>query len=394
MAFEVVMPRLGWNMESGAVAAWRKRDGEPVAAGEILLEVETEKAVQEVEALESGILRIPAQSPAIGMQVPVGTLLAWLVKPGEQVPGPMRLPDQAPAPSPAAPPPEPEATSAARPRDPVTGRVKISPRARRAAAELGVDWSRLPGTGSTGRIRERDVRAAAAGGRSAADGARPAADGARPAADGARPAAVLSIEVNATDLAWLLEEIGRGGADPAPTPADFIAKAAAHALGDRFGPTARRREASAARTTPVRIALGIEGVPASPVLPDPRPLSLRRFARKSRDLIERARAGRLGPEESGSATLLVRDLGALGIDSCIPALDASSGAVLCVGRIIAKQVVTDAETGRLAIRCTLSLGLVLDPRVADAAVGARFLRQLAAFIEHPCALLFAGSARL
>ncbi len=86
MAFEVTMPRLGWNMEVGTLATWRKHDGETVAIGEILFEVESDKAVQELEALESGVLRIPPDSPVLGAQVPVGTVLAYLVKPGEAVP--------------------------------------------------------------------------------------------------------------------------------------------------------------------------------------------------------------------------------------------------------------------------------------------------------------------
>src|SRR5512137_68893 len=86
MAFEIVMPRLGWNMESGALAAWRKQDGDPVQAGEILFEVESDKAIQEVEALESGILRIPPGSPALHEIVPVGALLAYLLRPGEPLP--------------------------------------------------------------------------------------------------------------------------------------------------------------------------------------------------------------------------------------------------------------------------------------------------------------------
>lgn len=168
MASEVVMPRLGWTMEVGRVVEWLKRDGEPVAAGEFLFLVETEKAVTEVEALDSGVLRIPPDAPAVGEDVDVGARLAWIVPLGEAVP----FADQGPAPaligggvaaaamlvsSPSVAATEPGAAAArlvplARPE-----RLAISPRARRAAAALGVEWTLLAGSGNGGRIVERDV---------------------------------------------------------------------------------------------------------------------------------------------------------------------------------------------------------------------------------------------
>jgi pyruvate dehydrogenase E2 component (dihydrolipoamide acetyltransferase) len=171
MAFEVVMPRLGWNMEVGSLAGWHKKDGDYVEAGEILFSVESEKAVQEVEALESGILRIPPDSPPIGQEVPVATLLGYLVREGEAIPSQGRTPAEAPAsasaPTPASAPP----TATPVPAPPASGFQRqgaepppISPRAKRLALELGVNWETLTGSGRNGRIEERDVRAAAAAG--------------------------------------------------------------------------------------------------------------------------------------------------------------------------------------------------------------------------------------
>ncbi len=168
MAFEIVMPRLGWTMESGSVAEWHKQDGDFVQAGDILFSVEAEKALQEVEAFESGILRIPPNSPALGETVPVGTLLGYLVAPGEPTPEVSQGTPGQPAPAPPQPPPAhaparreqgaaSEHSSGAGPA--------ISPRARRVAQELGVEWQRLTGSGRDGRIEERDVRAAAAKGK-------------------------------------------------------------------------------------------------------------------------------------------------------------------------------------------------------------------------------------
>lgn len=178
MPFEVVMPRLGWSMEVGRLVEWFKQDGEYVKEGENLLAVEGEKAIQEVEALESGYLRIPPDSPQVGEEIPVGTLLAYLVQPDEAVPfeteslppavtstsfAPQDTAHLGPEPiltktaasitldSPGA-----AASSAKRSRKPA-----ISPRARRVATELGIDWTKLKGSGRTGRIVERDVRQAA-----------------------------------------------------------------------------------------------------------------------------------------------------------------------------------------------------------------------------------------
>lgn len=165
MAFEIVMPRLGWTMEKGIVTEWLKKDGDFVQVGESLLSVEAEKATLEVEAFESGILRIPASSPPLGTEVPVGTILGFLVQPGEPIPAGPRPVTEAPAAmpapmasGPAASSPQPAAGSEA-PRD---AGPKVSPRARRVAAELGVDWTTVKGSGQGGRIEERDVRRTAA----------------------------------------------------------------------------------------------------------------------------------------------------------------------------------------------------------------------------------------
>jgi pyruvate dehydrogenase E2 component (dihydrolipoamide acetyltransferase) len=163
------MPRLGWTMEVGRVVEWLKNDGDPVEEGDIILAIESDKAVNEVEAIDSGILRIPAD-PQIGVELPVGAPLGFIVKPGD--------------PDPFAGAPQVAATNDEQPAalvdtgvsapvatTPVEAAVSanghgvafaISPRARRAAQRLGIDPATIQGTGSTGRIRERDVLAAAA----------------------------------------------------------------------------------------------------------------------------------------------------------------------------------------------------------------------------------------
>jgi pyruvate dehydrogenase E2 component (dihydrolipoamide acetyltransferase) len=196
MPFEVVLPRLGWNMETGRLGEWLKRDGERVAAGEILFTVEGDKATQEVEALDSGILRIPPDSPPPGKEVPVGTLLGYLLAPGEELEvgsskletGSSKLEtgaEQLPATS-----LQPPATSNQLPAS-SSQPPAISPRARRIAGELAVDWTALIGSGRTGRIVERDVRQAAA----AANVAQTAIERISPLAR--RRAAELGVDVDA-----------------------------------------------------------------------------------------------------------------------------------------------------------------------------------------------------
>ena len=169
MAYEVVMPRLGWNMETGRLVEWLKQDGERVEAGELLLAIEADKAIQEVEALESGVLHIPAESPPAGEEVPVGTLLGYLLAEGEEAPSapavsPMAGGETVAASAPAA---VVESTGhpaadAVQQTGSAAGKPSISPRAKRVAQELGVDWTGLAGSGRTGRIVEKDVRSAAA----------------------------------------------------------------------------------------------------------------------------------------------------------------------------------------------------------------------------------------
>ncbi len=171
MVNEVVMPRLGWTMEAGTIVQWLKQDGESVQAGESLLEVEGDKAITEVEALDSGILRISPDAPQIGVEVPVGTVLAYLVPAGAQVPFAQTVPPPDTGQH-AAEPTSPAVQSfigdaAERRREPSSDhngmhKPAISPRALRVAGELSVDWTAVEGTGSTGRIVERDIRAVAA----------------------------------------------------------------------------------------------------------------------------------------------------------------------------------------------------------------------------------------
>jgi pyruvate/2-oxoglutarate dehydrogenase complex dihydrolipoamide acyltransferase (E2) component len=159
MAHPIQVPRLGWSMEHGTFLGWLKEDGETVRAGEPLFRLEGDKAEQEIEAVEAGILHIAAWSPPAGAKVDVGATLGYLLAPGEAPPAaPAQLAPEiatSTAPQQVEAPPAPPAAA----RETASG--ASTPRARRAARERGVDWTRIAGTGRGGRVRERDVLAAA-----------------------------------------------------------------------------------------------------------------------------------------------------------------------------------------------------------------------------------------
>lgn len=162
MAVEIVLPRLGWTMEEGTFVEWLKKDGDEIKPGDLIYVVESDKNTAEVENFDSGILRIVPNGPAAGARIPVGFLLAYVAKPGEVLPfegggAPMVSEVAAVAAAPAA-----VAAASSKGATPAGKTLAISPRARKVAGQLGVDWSGLHGSGSTGRIVERDVRAAAA----------------------------------------------------------------------------------------------------------------------------------------------------------------------------------------------------------------------------------------
>ncbi|MCY4604259.1 MAG: E3 binding domain-containing protein, partial [Gemmatimonadetes bacterium] len=158
MAEPIAMPRLGWTMEEGTLVEWLKADGDTVEVGEILFTVESDKALNEIETFSGGILCIPPDAPRPGDTVPVGTLLGYLLQPGEEMP---TTPPPTPAAEPVPPAPVAKPEPVPTPTPTRSAGPTISPRARRVASELGVEWRVLTGSGRTGRIVERDVRTAA-----------------------------------------------------------------------------------------------------------------------------------------------------------------------------------------------------------------------------------------
>jgi pyruvate dehydrogenase E2 component (dihydrolipoamide acetyltransferase) len=394
MAIEICVPRLGWNMEEGVFIAWHKKDGESVKAGEPLFVLEGDKATQDVEATDAGILRIPPDAPAAGTTVAVGTILGYLVELGEPAPfesGAGSAVASAPAVVAAAPVPVSEGTAAVRDRQ----RRAISPRARRVARELGVDWTRLTGSGRTGRIRESDVRAAVGQAESLPhdrEGGRkvPVSRARRIIAERmqaslrATAPVTLTTTADATNLVNLRAQFKTAArsVEVVPGYTDFLVKLCAVALNDH--PMLRARWEGDRLLVPEGIHIGLavdtETGLRVPVLRDVPSLGLRQIAERLRGLTERARAGKLTVEEMSGGVFTISNLGPFGIDTFTPIINYPECAILGVGRLRRQpEVIED----RIVARDVLSLSLTFDHRTVDGAPAARFLDALRKCIENP-----------
>ncbi len=350
MAEPIAMPRLGWTMEEGTLVEWLKADGDAVEVGEILFTVESDKALNEIETFSGGILRIPPDAPRPGDTVPVGTLLGYLLQPDEEMPtAPPPIPTAEPVPpAPVAksePVPTPTRTRSAGPT--------ISPRARRVASELGVEWRALTGSGRTGRIVERDVRAAAA---------RP-----QPLAR-----ATLTTEADATELVALRARFKAARGTTAPTYNHLLAKMTAVAL--------IRHPLGPGRAVHIGLVVDTPDGLVVPVIRDADSKSLSQLAAEARDLTFQARRRTLPSAVTESATFAIANLGLYGIDAFVPMTYQTQRAILGVGRIAAKPAVYQ---GQVVPRALMALNLTFDDQAIDSGLAARFLGQMRAFVERP-----------
>jgi pyruvate dehydrogenase E2 component (dihydrolipoamide acetyltransferase) len=396
MAHEVVVPRLGWTMEEGIFLQWLKRDGDPVRAGENLFVLEGEKSAQEVESVDNGVLRIPPDGPPPGTTVKVGAVLAYLLEPGERPP--WERPSPAPAQQTSAPiapatmaePCESRGISVDASR--TCNEPAISPRARRIAEQLGINWRALNGSGRTGRIRERDVRAAAPHlGEHSPRGPRRVIPFspvrkiiAQRMVAGAHSAApvTLTTRVDATNLVNLRDQFKALAQEPAPSYTDLMVKLVAAALQDH--PALNRAWSEDGLVEPDGIHIGIavdtDFALVVPVIRDVTSLSLRDVARRSRALIELARARRLAPEDSQDGTFTITNLGMYGVEGFTPIINVPQCAILGMGRIAVEPAVRE---GQVVPRAMMTLSLTFDHRIVDGAPAARFLNCVREFAEQP-----------
>ncbi len=436
---EIQMPKLSDTMTEGTLVAWKKKKGDQISAGEVLAEIETDKATMEWESPEDGTLtEIYVQE---GGKVNVGDKIAFIGGEGEEAPKQEERPKQKEEkPKPAEEkekqpqaetekpaPAEAKQKETARPQQkgkqqevqpkeekPEEARVKASPVARRIAAELGVDLSSVKGTGPEGRVTETDVRGAAKS-KTVEAGVSPtgkqptrlplqAGESARIQLSGMRkiiaqrlveslgpvPHFYLQIDVNAGPLMEAREELKSAGegADAAKiTVNDFVLKAAVQAavkvprVNASFDGDAIVQYAD----VDLGIAVAIEDGLLAPVIRAAQNKSLREISELAKDLAHRARNKRMKPEEFQGGTFTVSNLGGMGIDSFSAVINPPQGFILAVGKITKVPVIDDCD--QIVVGHRMSLTMSCDHRVIDGALGAEYLKELRHFLENPALLL-------
>lgn len=388
MATEITIPRLGWSMEEGTFVEWLKQDGEVVTVGEPLFALESDKALQEIEAVDVGILYITPHGPKPGDVVSVGAVVGYILQDQEQPPV---LKEVAPkvASRQAEPKPAPQPGST-----PHTERStpRISPRALRIAQAKGIDWTQLQGTGRTGRIRERDVLNAV-GSESMASTLdvsgtlRPVSSLRRTIARRLQASAretvpvTLTTKLNAESLAALRDRLKREMPDRVPSYGNIIACCAATLLKDCPELNACWRDDGLYLYSEINIAFAVDtdtGLMV-PVIRDADRLPLTELSRQTKELARLAREGRLTPQQASGGTLTITNLGMFDIDAFTPIISPQQSAVLGIGRLVDEPVVRD---GQIVIGKTLTLSLTFDHRVLDGAPAARWLQQLSHCLQQ------------
>jgi pyruvate dehydrogenase E2 component (dihydrolipoamide acetyltransferase) len=369
MAVSVVMPALEMAQETGKLISWLKREGEPVRKGEMLLEVETDKAVLEVEAAADGILAGVTAKP--GDVVHVGHTIAWLVQPGE------------------APPVAAATVAAASARAGSTPR--ISPKARRLAQEKGVDISRLAGSGPAGEILADDVLTAAAHHlESSREGGLTPSIGRLMAERTTQswttiPHFFVTREIDAAALnetrERLLPAIEKSHRVKI-THTDLLVALVARTLTKhpRINASWEQQQAVAHQDVNVALAIGVENAVVTAVIAHADRATPGDIAVRRRELTERAQAGRLQPADITGATFTISNLGMFAVDAFTAIIVPPQAAILAVGAIADRVV---AVNGQPAVRPVMSMTLSCDHRVASGVQAAEFMRDVANGITSP-----------
>ena len=410
MATSIVMPQMGYDMQQGTVVRWRKKEGEAVARGEVIAEIETDKATVEFEAYTSGVLRRIVVDE--GVAIPVGELIAVITDPDEPMPDdlvaapsgsqtPNRAADTAaPVPGPTAPTAAqtpPAQPAAAEPRE-----TRASPIARRLAREKGVDLSLVTGTGPGGRIVEQDVLAFAEAPTAAAADASPGAPPpqredlsrmrqaiARVTSDSKRdaPHFYVTADVDMTKAMALRRDTNDALADGVRVSVnDLVIKAAAMALKryPKFNAFYRDDHLQLNPGINIGIAIALEAGLIVPGVSACESKSLAEIAAASRDLIARANSGSLRNEEYSGTTFSISNLGMFDVDSFAAIIFPPHAAVLAVGTVKEQPVV---RNGELAVSQVMKATVSVDHRVADGAEAAQFLVEIKNLLESPVRLL-------
>lgn len=397
MAATVILPKQGWSMDEARFVGWLKKPGETVKAGEPLFSVETDKAIQEIESLDDGILHLLPKGPQDGDMIKIGDVIGYLLAPGEAVP-------TAGAPSPTHPAgePAPVAQVSAAPQAVAPAAVTtvsstgkpVSPRAARRSVETGVDLRTVRGTGKGGRIREADVLAAVDQPASVAPATVPA-----PVVGGPSGRAVpvrglrrtiaermlrsqsetapvtLTARVDASALVKLRTKLKAAAVEPVPSYNDMLMKLVAETLRAHPLLNARWEGDRIVQPDAVNIGLAVDTDDGLlvPVVRDVPGLTLRQVAERSTALVAKTRARKAAGDDLSGGTFTITNLGAMGVDAFTPIINFPECAVLGVGRITREPAVVDDV---VVIRDQLWLNLTFDHRIVDGGPAARFLDDL------------------
>ncbi len=398
MAFSVVMPALEMAQETGKLLAWRKKEGDRVSKGEPLLEIETDKAVVEIEAPADGVLAGIRASE--GAEIPVGQTIAWIVAPGEQPPAdtvsvaPAARATSQPKsePSHAAP------TQVALPSAALS--AKISPKARRLAKELGVDIVAIRGSGPGGEILASDVQAAATS-RTVHLTLKESGTVEIPTSLGrimaerttqswtTVPHFFVTREVDATALNHYREQIVdeiESTKKIRVTHTDLLVAMVSRALlkHPRLNASWSAEGIHLHNHVNMGVAIAVNDGVVAAVIHNAHTASLPEIAIQRRDVAERARAGKLRPADIADATFTISNLGMYGVDQFSAIITPPQAAILAVGGIADKVV---AIEGKPTVRPMMTLTISCDHRVADGARAAMFLGDLAQALSDPAKFL-------
>lgn len=437
MPIQILMPALSPTMTEGGLAKWLKKEGDMVESGDVLCEIETDKATMEVEAVDEGVLGkilIEEGTEGVAVNTPIAVLLEEGESAGdisaEAAPAPASAPASEPAASEPAPAPEAAPAPQPSPAPAASGdRIFASPLARRLAEENDLDLNAISGSGPRGRIVKKDIEEALASGTGkAAPAEAPAApaSGAPAASPAAAPAITtddpvfallpeyesiphsgmrkvvakrltesardiphfnISSDIELDKLLALRKELNeREGADYKLSVNDFIVKAVALALKRNLDCNAAFTDDAVLKfkKVDISIAVAIEGGLITPIVKDASSKGLASISEEVKELAGKAREGKLQPEEYQGGTFTISNLGMFGVKSFNSIINPPQGGILSVGAGEQRAVVKD---GALAIATVMSLTLAVDHRCIDGAPAAAMMKDLKAILEDPLQLM-------
>ena len=405
---EVLMPLMGADMTEGAIARWLKSEGDDVSRGDILAEVETDKAVVEMEAFGSGILR--KVLIAEGVTVPVGQVIAIIADADDVIPDTGPSAETAPTaatPVPAAiPAAAPEPIAAVVASSASGGRIKASPVAKKIAAEHGIDLASVAGSGPGGRIVKADVEAAVAGAPSVATPAATAAPSGLPAEDiplstmrkaiartvvrskADQPDFWVSAAINMTQANNARSQLNRTFADEGVKVSvnDMILKAVALAIEKypKWNASYAEDRLIAHSDINIGVAIALDDGLMVPAVLRCQGKALKQIAIESKGLFVRAKSGGLTQEEMTGGTFSVSNMGMYGVDEFSAIIMPPQAGILAVGAVTPTPVVIDGE---VVIASIMKAVLTVDHRVNDGAEAAKFLNQVKSHLENPLSLV-------